>query len=197
MPTWTNELPPEPSAPALPIRRTPARKPLVAVVTSEDLVGTYTHFYHGRTMPCEAPDCEPCSKGQPYRWHAYFAAWEPDTALHFLFECTAQAAENFVQYRKAYGRLRRCKFQATRWRSAPNGRVLIRTKPDELQDRILPQAPDLVACLSVLWNLPSSELAADFQEPEKETAHVNLIGSQTPPATAADPTSTTTKTPVP
>jgi len=187
MPDWTNTLPEDPRGPALPIRRTPARKPLRAIVTSKDLVGTFTHFWKGRTMPCEKPKCEPCDKGQPYRWHAYFSAWEPLTALHFLFECTAQAAEHFVQYRDAHGSLRGCLFQATRWRQAPNGRVLIQTKPDDMRDRRMPAGPDLIAVLSVLWNLPTTELKQDGREPEKQTSHVRRVLDDIHRAAGLDP----------
>lgn len=169
MPKWSRTLPDDAKGVGLPIRRTPARRPLRAIVTSEDLVGTYTHFWKGRTVPCEKPDCEPCNKGMPYRWHAYMTCWEPDAALHFLFEVTAQAAEHFVSYRDAYGTLRGCFFQAARWRSTPNGRVLIRCKPDDMLARRLPNPPDLIAVLSVLWNLPTTDLALTPADPDRKT----------------------------
>lgn len=167
MPNWQRDVPEDPRGPALPIRRTPARRPLVAIVTSEDLIGTMTHYWKGRTMPCDAPDCDACHHGQPYRWHAYFSAWEPATALHFLMEVTAQAAEHFTSYRDAHGGLRGCKFQATRWRQNPNGRVLIVCKPADIVETPIPKAPDLIAVLSVLWNLPSSTMDASRRSPEE------------------------------
>lgn len=165
MPSYSNEPPPEPNGVALPIRRTPASKALVAIVTSEDLAGTYTHFFKGRTRPCEAPDCEACEAGIPFRWHAYLTALERETMLHFLFECTAQAAEPFVQYRKAHLALRGCLFVAKRWRTTANSRVIIQTKPANLEHVTLPRAPDIPAVLAILWSLPKGEVTTCGRDP--------------------------------
>lgn len=174
MPTWTHEIPDDPRGPALPIRRTPAHRPLIAVVTSPDLIGTYTHYWKNRTMPCTKPDCEPCAQGQPYRWHAYMSCWESTSALHFLFEVTAQAAQHFVTYRQAHGTLRGCKFRATRWRSNPNGRVLIECKPANIVEQPIPQPPDLIAVLSILWNLPRSGMNADRRANDQPMPNVDV-----------------------
>lgn len=184
MPNWSNQLPDEARGHALPIRRTPARKPLKAIVTCEDLVGCYTHYWKGRTMPCEKPECDACDKGQPYRWHAYLSAWEPETALHFLFECTAQAAQNFVDFREKHHTLCGCYFMATRWKSSPNGRVLIRTKPDDVPGRRIPGPPDLIACLSTLWNIAQTEVGKSGYEPEKKT---KIVTPFTPKVVPDDP----------
>ncbi len=183
MPEWTNTVPNDPRGPALPIRRTPARRPLTAIVTSTDLVGTMTHFYKGRTMPCQRPDCEPCNVGMPYRWHAYMSALCVDTALHFLFEVTAQAAENFVSYREANLTLRGCKFRATRWRQNPNGRVLIQCKAADLHQLTIPSSPDLVAVLSILWNLPTNGAHIAGKDSQERT-NIIVPGQADPGPTA-------------
>jgi len=65
MPHFTDQVPENPRGVALPIMRTPTWKPLVAVVTSENLLGTYTHFWKGRTMPCEGRKCDYCPQLGP------------------------------------------------------------------------------------------------------------------------------------
>ncbi|KKK77617.1 hypothetical protein LCGC14_2851770 [marine sediment metagenome] len=182
MPIWTNEVPDDPRGPSLPIRRTPPRKPLKAIVTSEDLIGTDTHYWKGRTMAHEKIDCEACLHGHARRWHAYLSAWEPETALHFLFECTQQAAKHFSFYHKAQGNLRGCYFVASRWRQAPNGRVLIRTQPHNLQGITLPPPPDLVALLSILWNIPLPAFDDPDQHVDKPTTHNRRILNPPNPA---------------
>lgn len=169
MPTYTNRVPDDPRGPSFPIVRTPAYKPLVAIVTCEDLVGTFTHFFHGRTVPCDGDQCEPCHDGLPYRWHAYVSAYNPESGLHFLFESTAQAAQHFVEFRDSVGSLRGCKFEAKRLGGKPNGRVLMRTATAQLVNLRLPQPPDLIKVLAILWNLPSNDLTTEFREPEKKT----------------------------
>ncbi len=160
-PQWYNHLPPETQTQSLPIRRTPASKTLTAVITSEDLVGTFTHFYRGRTTPCERPDCEPCREGHPWRYHAYVGAWSRNSNLHFIFEMTAQAAEKLVEYREKHLSLRACQLEVYRWGKKTNGRVVLKATPSGVPPTDLPAQPDLVKCLSVLWNLPVPDLDTD------------------------------------
>lgn len=173
MPTWSNQIPKDPRGPALPIVRTPAAKPLTAIITSLDLLGTYTHYYKGRTKPCERPDCEPCANGIPFRWHAYVAAIQPANDLHFLFELTASAAEPLIDYRDQHGTLRGCLFEASRWNRRPNGRILIRTKPADLTERRIPDAPDIQKCLAILWDLPNQDLAPGRFNGSKRTLQIH------------------------
>lgn len=173
MPNYTRNIPDAPSGPSLPIRRTPAYSPLVAIITTDDLIGTYTHYYKGRTVPCESPDCEPCQNGMPYRWHAYVAAWETKTGLHFIFEVTAAGAEPFIDYRDHHGTLRGCLFSARRLKQQPNGRVLIQTKPADLREIRLPKSPDMSKCLSILWSLSETRTQPVQHEPEKRTPQVS------------------------
>lgn len=169
MPTYSNQIPDDPRGPALPIRRTPAFSKLRAIVTSDDLLGTYTHYYKGRTQPCERPDCEPCKNGMPYRWHAYFACEDLETALHFIFEVTATGAGPFIEYRDAQGTLRGCLFEATRWKNRPNGRILVRMKPADLTERRLLKPPNLEKCLAILWNYKDGAVDQTGFDPERKT----------------------------
>lgn len=170
---WTTTVPAQPRGPALPIRRTPANKPLTAIVTSPDLIGCYTHFYQGSTIPHAEDNCEACLNGQPYRWHAYMSAVDNYTNLHFIFECTAISAEFFTVYRSKHATLRGCLFQAKRWNSKPNGRILIQTKPADLSERQIPPAPDLIKAMAILWSLPHPELSTPTRNPEKKMKQIN------------------------
>lgn len=161
MPNWSTDIPISANGVALPVRRTPTSNALVAIVTSEDMIGCDTHFYGGHTVPCTRPDCKACGDGMPFRWHAYLAASDHKSRLHFIFECTAQAADAFKTYRDAHHRLRGCLFEARRWHSRPNGRVVIRTNTADLTKISLPIAPDVRKCMAIVWQL--SDLDADFQ----------------------------------
>ncbi len=161
MPNYSTEPPRDPRGHSLHLVRTPTGKPLQAIVTSTDLVGCPTHFYGGRTVPCESPDCEPHRLGIPWRWHGYVSAWNTATGLHFLFEMTARMAEVFVTYRRAYDSLRGCLFRAQRVNLKANARVHIETKPADLEKIQLPKPPDLIKCLAVIWNLAEPSLELD------------------------------------
>lgn len=160
-PSWSSNIPLDPRGRAFPLKRTPTNGALVGAITCENLIGTYTHFYGGRTMPHEGDDCDACAKGMHYRWHGYISAVQAKTHLGFIFEFTAQAGDAFQQYRAAHGTLRGCRFEARRLHSKPNGRVLILCSPLDQQAMNLPAAPDVVAAMEIIWNLPAGQIDTD------------------------------------
>lgn len=172
MPAFSHNVPADPRGPSFPIVRTPPGRPLTAIVTSPDLVGCFTHYHKGRTVPCEQENCEACHDGLPFRWHAYQSVHVAATGLHCLFECTAQAAEHFTDYREAHATIRGCQFEARRYNSKPNARILIRTRPADLTGLYLPKPPDLVKCLGILWGFAADDVVADRLNPEKKTVRV-------------------------
>jgi len=173
MPLWSDRAPDQPRGYGLEIIRTPQNKPLVAIATSRNLIGCQTHWWKGRTLPCERPNCEACSAGMPWRWHAYLAVWLPATAEHRLFETTAAASDSFAAYRSRYGTLRGCKFRATRTSTSKTGRIKIETCPANLEQLRIPEEPDLVKVLSVLWNLPEQSLTTRRQKFAETEIRVN------------------------
>lgn len=175
MPTWSHDAPEDPRGPALPIRRTPAGRPMVAIVTTENLIGCYTHFHKGKTVPCEKPDCEACHDGIPYRWHSYLAAVDQKDGLHIIFECTAQATEAFTAYRDHHATTRGCMFEARRLNSRPNGRLIIRCKPADLTVHRLPHGPDLTQCMAIIWSLPIHSVATEVSDPERKVPLAETI----------------------
>lgn len=156
MPKWTRNVPADPRGQGLPIMRTPANQSLKAIVTSSDLIGTDTHYWGGHTVPCESPTCDACEAGVQYRWHAYLSAYTPDDQLHFIFECTANAAKAFAEYRDDHGPLRGCLFEAYRWKHVRNGRVIIKCTPSALPTAVLPPPPDLLRVMAIIWRLPTA-----------------------------------------
>ncbi len=153
MATFSNRPPSDPRGNALDIVRTPTSGRIKACITSEDLIGTYTHFWKGRTLPHDHDACQACKNGLPFRWHAWVSAYTAQEHNHVLFECTAQASQAFVAYREAHGTLRGGVFDAWRPSRRPNGRVVIQIKPTDLTGITLPTAPDLVKCLAIIWNI--------------------------------------------
>lgn len=158
MPNWLNHPPEDDCCCPYRIRRTPCGGYLQGIVLSDDLLGCNTHFYRGRTMPCEAPNCSACIEGVAWRYHSYLACVQYDTNVAFVLELTAQASDSFLTYKKTHGTLRGCLFRAQRATPRPNGRVLIQTKPADLSSRALPDAPDLIKLLCHIWNIPSPEM---------------------------------------
>lgn len=136
------------------IIRCPPSGKLRAAITSETLVGCPTHFFRGHTVPCTGSDCSACAEGLPWRWHGYVTIFTAATHFHQLLELTAPPAEVLATYRQQHGSLRGCEIILNRTSPRPNGRVRIQTKPMDLSQVSLPQAPDLRLILATMWNLP-------------------------------------------
>jgi hypothetical protein len=183
MPTWSSTPPPTDPSSAFTLLRTPSDRPLVAIVTSDDLIGCQTHYWGGRTVPCEsvkdplantddASNCPACQDFQPKRWHGYLSAYNHATRNHFLFEFTARGAVAFEQYRLAHGTLRGCCFEASRPKPGRNTRVEIVTKPIDLNKYAIPKAPNLIRAMSVIWQLPATAVHTRPDDPKAHDAEL-------------------------
>lgn len=152
MPRWTRVPPETPIIQTLPLRRTPPSKPMIGLITCRSFIGTYTHFYQGRTAPCEEEDCEICKQNQSARWHGYVSAITPKVHEHFLFEFTQGPAEVLFRYHQDHGSLRGALFQACRLSRRPNGRVHLQVTPQNLTGVKLPDPPDIKSILLHIWS---------------------------------------------
>jgi len=142
---------------AIRLLRTPAKGKLQLLITSADLIGCFTHFFSGRSMPCTGQGCEACAAGSSGRWHGYVAAIEQSSNEQIIFEVTAAAAEALANYRAKHGTLRGCDCIAARVAPRPNARVRLHMRPLDLSARDLPQPINLPAALCHIWGLPINE----------------------------------------
>lgn len=158
MDPWS-DTPPETDNPhSFDIVRTPASKPLIAIVTSLEIAGRMTHFANNRTVPCEGEDkCPWCQAGHSRRWHGYLAAVSMDTYQHFLFEFTAKASDPFKNYILQYNHVRACQFKAYRPSGKTNGRIRISCRKLDETRLALPEPPNVKRILSHIWNIPYTE----------------------------------------
>ena len=172
MPTWRRNLPASNAHMGFEIHRTPQAGQLASVVTSDDLLIADTHYWNGRTTPCERPatddaghatggECPACLALAPYRTHVYVAAFDHTKNEHYIFECTAHAARAFDDYRKQTGTLRGCLFRASRPKGNPNSKVVIACQTANMARLTIPTAPDVKLALSVIWRLPLTGMAIE------------------------------------
>jgi hypothetical protein len=201
MPTWTTTLPAVAKHHGFDLRRTPTSGALQAIVTCENLLVCDTHWWHGRTTPCERQAneqgktiddtmCQACTEKQAWRTHAYVSAFDAKTHEHFLFECTAFAAKSLAEYYQSAGTLRGCVFHASRPKNTPNGKVCIVTNTANLARVTLPNPPDVPRALSVIWRLPAAALPVlqqPHQPPTITTAPAVLKRMRQQLPNAADP----------
>lgn len=190
MPTWRTNLPTEKKHMGFDLRRTPQSATLHAIVTSEDILVCDTHFWRGRTQPCERPDCPACNESTPYRTHVYLSAFDPKRSEHFLFECTAHAAKPLDEYRQANKTMRGCIIMASRPKMTRNSKVVIQTATANQARIQLPDPPDLILALSVIWRLPTTALTigqAPRGHTEVQTKPQALHHQRNQPDNATDP----------
>jgi len=169
MPTFRRELPPEGQNTGFDLRRTPADGKILAIITCEELVVCDTHYWHGRTLPCERvvndkgrtiddTPCPACREKAAWRTHVYVSAFDHAKREHFLFECTAMAAKPLEEYRLGTGTLRGCVLHASRPRGLKNAKVAIQTNTSNLARNPIPTPPDIAAALAVIWRLPRTAI---------------------------------------
>jgi len=170
MPTFSNQLPPKTERKGYDLHRTPPDKPIKGLITCDDLIGCYTHWWGGRTVPCEGETCEACKNNSPSRWHCYLSVLESGTHDHFLFECTGKAALPLIAWREEHGTLRGVLMTAFRPKRKRNARVEMILKAYDCRNTRLPQPPDLIRALSVIWQLPGA--ACKIEGAVNQTARI-------------------------
>jgi len=156
--TLSDSIPCDPNDRPFPIVRVSTNKPLLAVITTSKPLGTRTHYWGQRTVPCTPPECGACDAGVAFRWHCYATCFDHRTQLHFLLELTAAASESIIQYGRDHGTTRGCGIKCSRIPAVSNGRIHIQTTPTDPNKYPIPSEPDLAVLLSRLWNIPLSEI---------------------------------------
>jgi hypothetical protein len=187
MPTYRTSLPPQGKHQGFDLKRTPEIGSLQAIVTSEDLLVCDTHFFHGRTTPCERvlndegktiddTQCAACVDKIAYRCHVYVSAFDAKKLEHFIFECTSNAAKSLEEYRNATGTLRGCVIYSVRPKGLKNSKVVIETSTVNLAKVKIPPAPDLIRALAVIWRLPG--VALEVKNNDKKNGKVRTINNR-------------------
>jgi hypothetical protein len=159
MPVWTNQIPSDNPYNGIALLRTPASGAIAATILSDNIVGTYTHYAHGRTQPCERPDCPLCSEKVPYRYHAYIAILSERTARQAVLEITAAPAAILLAWRVEYSTLRGAHLVARRSAKRANGKVIMEVSQGHIAPNALPKAIDCTAFMSTMWNLAETRIA--------------------------------------
>ena len=172
---FSPEAPTDAIQPGMRLLRTPTKEKLEAVITSAQLVGTWTHFHNKRTIPHDSVFCEPCQANNPKRWHAWVGIYLPRLKELAIFEMTAQATQPLKKYFEAEKTLRGARVTAWRPASTPNGRVVIRIERWASTLDELPPEFDLLGALYTIWGLrqvrPPMQSAADRMTGVLEHAH--------------------------
>lgn len=180
MPTWSSELPPNQKHMGFDLIRTPQTAPIHAIITCDKMIVCDTHYWGGRTLPCErnaaqpetsitATHCPACNDSIPFRTHAYVSAMMAKTYQHFIFECTAHAAKALAEYYQANNTLRACIIHALRPKAQRNSPVVITTNTANLTKIKLPDPPDIIKALCTIWRVPLNGVTTTTTQPGQKT----------------------------
>ncbi len=159
MSNWTNTPPTPADGYGLRLIRTPQTGKIKGLITYQELTGTPTHYWGGRTVPCERPDCKACEAQIGWRWHGYVPIILPGDHEHVILELTAQACELIKNYAEVNGSLRGTFITAVRATGRINGRVLLTLLPSDLQSIVLPEEPDVPKVMRHIWGIQADTTA--------------------------------------
>lgn len=140
------------------ITRPPQKSPLRLLILSHDLTGCYTHFWHGRTMPCTGHECEACSASKLPEWHGYLACLQSGTRIRWILEITKGCAAVLDKQFRDARTLRGTVIECGRTSNKSNGRQYVRVtdKVDTMDD--VEKAPNLQPILARMWQLREQPL---------------------------------------
>lgn len=151
------------------LERTPTHGALTGIITCESFLVCDTHYYRGRTVPCERicneqgdtiddSPCAACKDKIGFRTHVYCSVFDVKKRVHFIFECTTNAAKTLQDYKLACGTLRGCIIHCTRPKGTSSSKVFIETNTANLLKQPLPNPPDIERALCVIWRIPLNAL---------------------------------------
>lgn len=133
--------------------RTPRGGKLQGIFLSTEAVGVWTHYYGGRTQPCQQEECEICAHQVTRRHHVYAAIWSPETQKSVLLEMTENAGEELLNRAEQKQSIRGLKFKTHRVNMKPNAPVTLVVMEDASALYQLPPEPDVVEALLIIWHL--------------------------------------------
>jgi len=123
------------------------------IVTTDDIVGAYTHFWKGRTTICTFPECDACDHHRTPRWYGYLAIIAEATKVPAIIELTPTCIPPVEEYLAEYGTLRGATVTLQRANKKINSRVLCTLRPSGYDKGVLPQPVNVRAHLAKIWEL--------------------------------------------
>ena len=198
---WNHDPEPESKTPKLKLLRCPQGSLPPFVILSPAQFGGDSHYYGGRTIPCEGRDCPYCAVHSKRIWKGYLAVWDAKHRTTGIIEFTKPCLETIRTYKAAHGTLRTHAIELHRAGKKINGTLSVILTPTAWADADIPPPPDVVGILTRMWNqrpetimkpqAPATEIV--METPEDIAATLPLTdrftteGSATSPIYTASP----------
>lgn len=143
-----------------------------AVITSQDVIGVWTHWYEGRTHPCRGSRrrCEGCGLGYRRQWKGYLAGHDFNRGRSGLIEVTQEAFLRTPGLTLRKGKLRGCVIRLRRAGASRQARVVAALTEWTGDRAALPPAFDVVAALERIWGIgrPTALYMSDDGQADEE-----------------------------
>jgi len=153
MQTWPTRPNRATSQTTTPLHRSKPGRTINGIITSNDLVGAYTHFWKGRTSLCTYPECEPCSVSRSARWYGYLHIWNPETNASGILEITPSCLPAIDDWLEKFGTLRGAKISVSRASHKINSRVVATLKATNFAIDRIPPCVDVISQLCRMWEV--------------------------------------------
>jgi hypothetical protein len=174
---WNHDPEPESKSPKLKLLRCPQGSLPPFVILSPSQFGGDSHYYGGRTIPCEGRECPYCAVHSKRIWKGYLAVWDAKHRTTGIIEFTKPCLETIRTYKAAHGTLRTHSIELHRAGKKINGSLSVILAPTAWADADIPPPPDVIAILTRMWNQrpetilkpqpPNTEIV---MEPPQDTA---------------------------
>jgi hypothetical protein len=148
---WTEAPTPQGDGREWRVLRVPPKGLAGLIVLSDELVGTDTHYFGGRTVPHAQENCQACAAGNQRRWHGYLAVWSPKHNTKWILEITDAAGDTVKKIKQKRPSLRSMSFAGQRVPVKPNGTLIVQLTDSDWAADGLPRAPDLRRMLMRMW----------------------------------------------
>jgi len=124
-----------------------------AVIVSEKIWGTYTHF-DGRTVRClnKRGKCELCDRQVPRRWVGFIQWFDPTTGSLCALELTQKAGLQVQRLYEQFATLRGLRIEAARERATIKSPLVITFLGKYDGDVALPREKPIEPTLDRLWS---------------------------------------------
>lgn len=151
MPSWSNVAPEPRDFANIRLMRVPAKGNLLGIITSEEVIGCYTHWDKSRTQPCPDKTCTKCHEGIPRRWQAWISLVSQVTDRQIVVQVSPLAHQALDEARAKYGYLRGLLCQLSRQAPRENARIIVDTRQLPKPPDGLPPPVDIQRYMENIW----------------------------------------------
>lgn len=126
-------------------------KVVKGIMLAGDVCGAYTHWYGGRTLPCNGLSCPACKMNVEVRWHGYLPLYNTSTRNIVIAEITTAAVEPIDRWFREKRSLRGAFISIMRGAERVNSPLKSRVEEGPLPAEALPNPPHVREILEKMW----------------------------------------------